>query len=97
MKLGSLDALGGALERIRALGMKPVLGNGVACDLGCWMEACVAARHIDNAGEMNGFLRARAGLLTPALEVRSGALRLQPGFVPQLAREPLAPYIVETK
>lgn len=97
MKLGSLDALGAALERIRALGMSPVLGNGVACDLGCWMEACVAARHIDNAGEMNGFLRARAGLLTQALEVRSGALLLQPGFVPQLARERLAPYIVETR
>jgi len=95
MKLGSLDALGAALERIRALGMTPVLGNGVACDLGCWMEACVAARHIDNAGEMNGFLRARAGLLTEALEVRSGAVILKPGFAPRLARERLQPYIVE--
>jgi L-Ala-D/L-Glu epimerase / N-acetyl-D-glutamate racemase len=97
MKLGSLDALGAALERIRALGMSPVLGNGVACDLGCWMEACVAARHIDNAGEMNGFLRARAGLLTEGLEVRSGAVILKPGFAPRLARERLAPYIVETR
>jgi L-alanine-DL-glutamate epimerase-like enolase superfamily enzyme len=97
MKLASLEALGEALERIRSLGMMPVLGNGVACDLGCWMEACVAARHIDNAGEMNGFLRARAGLLTEALEVRSGALVLKPGFAPKLARERLAPYIVETK
>jgi L-Ala-D/L-Glu epimerase len=97
MKLGSLDALGQALERIRALGMNPVLGNGVACDLGCWMEACVAARHIDNAGEMNGFLRARAGLLAQPLEVRSGALVLKPGFEARLARERLAPFIVETK
>jgi L-alanine-DL-glutamate epimerase-like enolase superfamily enzyme len=97
MKLGSLDALGHALERIRALGMKPVLGNGVACDLGCWMEACVAARHIDNAGEMNGFRRARTGLLTEELEVRSGALVLKPNFLVKLARERLAPFIVETK
>ena len=97
MKLGSLDALGAALERIRALGMSPVLGNGVACDLGCWMEACVAARHIDNAGEMNGFLRARAGLLTEGLEVRSGAVILKPGFAPRLARERLQPYIVESR
>jgi len=97
MKLGSLEALGRSLERIRALGMKPVLGNGVACDLGCWMEACAAARHIDNAGEMNGFLRARAGLLTEGLEVRSGALVLKPGFAPVLARERLAPYIVATR
>ena len=94
MKLGSLDALGAALERIRTLGMSPVLGNGVACDLGCWMEACVAARHIDNAGEMNGFLRARAGLLTEALEVRGGALILKPGFAPRLRA---SPYVVETR
>jgi o-succinylbenzoate synthase len=94
MKLGSLDALGAALERIRALGMKPVLGNGVACDLGCWMEACVAARHIDNAGEMNGFLRASAGLLTEALEVRGGALILKPSFAPRLRA---SPYVVETR
>jgi L-alanine-DL-glutamate epimerase-like enolase superfamily enzyme len=96
MKLGSLEALGRALERIRALGMKPVLGNGVACDLGCWMEACVAARHIDNAGEMNGFLRARAGILTEKLEVRAGSLLLKPDYKPILARERLQPYIVET-
>ena len=97
MKLGSLAALGAALERIRALGMGPVLGNGVACDLGCWMEACAAARHIDNAGEMNGFLRARAGLLTEGLEVRSGAVILKPGFAPRLARERLQPCIVESR
>jgi L-Ala-D/L-Glu epimerase len=96
MKLGSMQALAAALERIRSLGMKPVLGNGVACDLGCWMEACVAARHVDNAGEMNGFLKPRTGLLTQALEVRSGALMLEPGFSPQLARERVQPHIVET-
>jgi L-Ala-D/L-Glu epimerase len=94
MKLGSMAALGEALERIRALGMRPVLGNGVACDLGCWMEACVAARHIDNAGEMNGFLRAKAGLLNETLEVRDGALILKPGFAPKLRA---SPYVVETK
>lgn len=96
MKLGSLEALGRALERIRDLGMQPVLGNGVACDLGCWMEACVAAQHVDNAGEMNGFLRARAGLLGEALEVRGGALVLKPNFDARLARERMAPFVVET-
>jgi L-alanine-DL-glutamate epimerase-like enolase superfamily enzyme len=97
MKLGTLDALGRAIERIRSLGMKPVLGNGVACDLGCWMEACVAARHIDNAGEMNGFLKAKAGLLRDKLEVRAGALVLKPGFSPEPARDAFARYIVATQ
>lgn len=97
MKLGTLEALVQAIERIRALGMKPVLGNGVACDLGCWMEACIAARHIDNAGEMNGFLKARAPLLSEPLEVRAGAVLLKPGFKPQLAVEQIKPFIVETQ
>ncbi|HZM36938.1 MAG TPA: enolase C-terminal domain-like protein [Burkholderiales bacterium] len=95
MKLGTMAALGAALDRIRALGMTPVLGNGVACDLGCWMEACVAARHIDNAGEMNGFLRARAGVLSQPLEVREGALILKPGFVPALGN--VQPYVVDKR
>ena len=96
MKLGSLEALEQALRRIRALGMTPVLGNGVACDLGCWMEACIAARHVDNAGEMNGFLKARAQLLVAPLEMRGAAIRLAPGFAPRLALERLAPYHVAT-
>ena len=96
MKLGTLAALASALERIRALGMTPVLGNGVACDLGCWMEACVAARHIDNAGEMNGFLKVRARILSEDLEVREAAIRLAPGFAPRLAAERIAPYVVAT-
>jgi hypothetical protein len=97
MKAGGVTKLVEALNYIRERGMTPVLGNGVACDLGCWMEACVAARHIDNAGEMNGFLRARAGLLTGELEVRSGALLLKPGYTPVLARERLQPYVVATQ
>lgn len=80
MKLVSLGALVAAIERIRALGMIPVLGNGVACDLGCWMEACIAARHIDNAGEMNGFLKPHAGLLARPLAFEDGAIVLEPGF-----------------
>jgi len=96
MKLGTLRALAQALERVRALGMTPVLGNGVACDLGCWMEACIAARHIDNAGEMNGFLKTRAQLLSEPLEMRDAAIRLKPGFAPRLALERLAPYTIAT-
>ena len=96
MKLGTLEALAQALESIRRLGMTPILGNGVACDLGCWMEACVAARYIDNAGEMNGFLKAQTRLLRESLEVRDAAVRLRPNYVPCLATERLEPYVVAT-
>ncbi len=96
MKLGKLDALVEAIERIRALGMRPVLGNGVACDLGCWMEGCIAARHIDNAGEMNGFLKARAPLLTTGLAFHDGALWLDPDFSPRLDADNIKHFLVDT-
>jgi L-alanine-DL-glutamate epimerase-like enolase superfamily enzyme len=96
MKLVTLDALSIAIERIRALGMKPVLGNGVACDPGCWMEGCIAARQIDNAGEMNGFLKARAPLLRKALDFGDGAMRLKAGYSPQLDTANLETYLLDS-
>ena len=96
MKLVTLEALVQAIAHIRARGMRPVLGNGVACDLGCWLEACVAARHIDNAGEMNGFLKPHAHLLTQPLTFRDGALWLEPGYTPRLNYAVLERYRVDT-
>ncbi|HEX6136109.1 MAG TPA: enolase C-terminal domain-like protein [Casimicrobiaceae bacterium] len=83
MKFVGIDALAAAIARIRALGMTPVLGNGVACDLSCWMEACVAASLIDNAGEMNGFLKARRMLFAQPLAFERGDIVLG-GAVPTL-------------
>lgn len=79
MKAGSLSRLADQLELIRRLGMTPVLGNGVASDPGCWMEACVARRHIDNAGEMNGFLKPKSAIFETPLRVENGAMILEPG------------------
>jgi o-succinylbenzoate synthase len=89
MKCGGLEKLKRALERIRALGMTPVLGNGVACDLGCWMEACVAARVIDNAGEMNGFLKTAGSLFRRPLVVEDGTLVVPESFEPEIDRAAL--------
>jgi len=89
MKFVSIDALAGAIERIRALGLRPVLGNGVACDVGCWMEGCVAARHVDNAGEMNGFLKASRMLFAEPLAFEHGDIVLPDG-VPQLDYDALS-------
>ena len=96
MKLVTLNALSKAIERIRELGMKPVLGNGVACDPGCWMEGCIAARQIDNAGEMNGFLKARAPLLQNGLDFRDGAMQLKAGYAPRLDRAGLQAYLIDS-
>jgi L-alanine-DL-glutamate epimerase-like enolase superfamily enzyme len=87
MKLGGLARLERALQLIRELGMKPVLGNGVACDVGCWMEACIARSTIDNAGEMNGFLKPVAPLFVQPLRVARGAIVLEPDYAPVLDRD----------
>ena len=96
MKLVTLDALSKAIERTRELGMKPVLGNGVACDPGCWMEGCIAARQIDNAGEMNGFLKTRAPLFRNALDFGDGAMRLKADYAPQLDSDSLEAYLLDS-
>jgi len=94
MKLVAIDALVAAIGRIRTLGMRPVLGNGVAGDIACWMEALVAARHIDNAGEMNGFLKARGVLFAEPLRFEDGAIVVPPG-TPELDADVLAFYTRE--
>ena len=96
MKLGGLEALAGALDRIAELGLTAVLGNGVAGDLGCWMEACVARHKIAPAGEMaagemNGFLKPHMGLFAEPLQVERGAVLLPPER-PRLDPERLARY-----
>jgi len=91
MKFIGLDALAASIERIRAMGMQPVLGNGVAWDVSCWMEACVASASIDNAGEMNGFLKARRMLFTEPLGFDAGAI-VVPAGLPVLDVEALDLY-----
>jgi L-alanine-DL-glutamate epimerase-like enolase superfamily enzyme len=90
VKLVALADLETALRRIGALGMRGVLGNGVACDPGCWMEACVAARCIDNAGEMNGYLKLRTPLLANPPPLDKGAMVMAPGYRPVLDRDAIA-------
>jgi L-Ala-D/L-Glu epimerase len=95
MKLGTLDRLVQACLLVKRLGMEPVLGNGVATELGCWMEACVALRLIDNAGEMNGFLKPRARLFENPLTVENGAMIVPAGDPPRLDRAALDAATIE--
>jgi L-alanine-DL-glutamate epimerase-like enolase superfamily enzyme len=90
MKFNSLARLDSALARIASLGLTPVLGNGVATELSCWMEACIAARRIGNAGEMNGFLKPRERLFTEPLALRRGAIELPRGYRPQIDTDRVA-------
>jgi L-Ala-D/L-Glu epimerase / N-acetyl-D-glutamate racemase len=83
-RFGGLDLLREALDAVRQLNMEPVLGDGLASELGCWMEACVGSVTISNAGEFNGFLKPKVRLFTEPLELAAGALVLSPGFRPMI-------------
>jgi L-alanine-DL-glutamate epimerase-like enolase superfamily enzyme len=89
-RFGSLEALKQALEKVRELGMEPVLGDGLSSELGCWMEACVASRIIRNAGEFNGFLKPKTRLFIEPLEFVTGELVLAAGFTPKIKTDVLA-------
>ncbi|MGE8449127.1 MAG: mandelate racemase/muconate lactonizing enzyme family protein [Pseudomonadales bacterium] len=96
-KVGSAVMLRDALRRIRELGMTPVLGDGVSIEIGCWMEACVAAVAIENAGEMNGFLKVRERLFANPLPFRQGAIRLPAGYWPEVDRDVLTFHTRDSK
>ncbi|MFQ5995110.1 MAG: mandelate racemase/muconate lactonizing enzyme family protein [Acidiferrobacterales bacterium] len=97
MKAGGLADLAKALDHIRACGMEPVLGNGVACDVGCWMEACMMPGYVNNAGEMNGFLKTRSPLFQEPLIVEHDAIKLEPAFVPKLDQAMITQYTEATQ
>ncbi|MDB5487603.1 MAG: hypothetical protein JWQ58_1318 [Reyranella sp.] len=83
-KLGSLVHLEAALKRIAELGLTPVLGDGTATDISCWMEAAVARTTITNAGENNGFLKLTAPVFKNPLPFSRGAIQLPAGWWPEI-------------
>jgi len=96
MKAGSIARLAEGLQRIRTLGMTPVLGNGVASDVGCWMEGCVARVHIANAGEMNGFLKPISHVFRNPIAVENGGMVLEKGPMPSLNEHAITAAAEET-
>lgn len=89
-RFGSLDGLKQALGLVRALGMEPVLGDGISSELQCWMEGCVARDIIRNAGEFNGFLKPKVRLFTDPLRFEVGSLVLAAGYTPAIDANVLA-------
>lgn len=96
MKVGGLSRLTKALDYIRAHEMEPVLGNGVAGDIGCWMEACVASKMVSTTGEMNGSLKPTRSLLKNPLTITDGHVVLEPGYAPELDLDAVKAVTLET-
>jgi len=88
-KIGGVDMLVAALEKIRENGLTPVLGDGVSLEIGCWTEACVAAHSIDNAGEMNGFLKTKSKIFKNPWQFENGSIHIPAGYSPDICQEEL--------
>jgi L-alanine-DL-glutamate epimerase-like enolase superfamily enzyme len=94
MKLGRLNTLEKGLRQISDRGMTAVLGNGVATDLGCWMELCVALGNVKTAGEMNGFLKTPVQLLEPTLKCEGASVILD-GSTPKINLDAVRHHAIE--
>lgn len=96
-RVGGIERAQAALARARELGLVACFGDGVASEIGCWMEACIARGMVDTAGEMNGFLKPRVRLFTNPLHCERGAIALSPGFWPEINREVLTAHSVASE
>lgn len=94
-RFGGLRRLHEALVRVRDRGMRPVLGDGLACEISGWMEACVALHTIDNAGEFNGYLKPTVRVFEPPLGFEDGALTMPAAYRPTLDADTLAAQTIE--
>jgi o-succinylbenzoate synthase len=96
MKCGSFRYLENLIKKAVNAGLKVILGNGVATDIGCFHEAQVAHRTglTVHAGEMNGFLKGVDQFLEPPLRMEGENLIL-PACQPAVRWEIFSQYIVE--
>lgn len=85
-RVGGVDRAHVAIERARSLGLSVCLGDGVATELLCWVEACVARGHLRTAGDMNGFLKPRDRILENPLAFEAGSLVLKADYWPRMNR-----------
>lgn len=95
MRAGSFERLRRLILQARGAGLKVILGNGVASDIGDYHELVAASELIETAGEMNGFLKQEQSLLSNPYPLRRGAVELVAGYAPKLDWEKVDYYTVD--
>ena len=94
-RLATVENLVSKLKRISELGMRPVLGDGTASEIGCWMEACAWRDTVDNAGEFSGFLKFKFRTLKNPLPFEKGSIYLPAGYRPELDEDVVAKHTIK--
>lgn len=96
-RVGGVDRAISTMARARSAGLDICLGDGVATELMCWVEACVSRGFLNRAGDMNGFLKPRVRLLANPLPFRDGGIVLEAGYWPEIDRAALAAHQVRAE
>jgi o-succinylbenzoate synthase len=86
-RVGGVDRALATMARARDAGLGICLGDGVATELMCWVEASVSRGFVKRAGDMNGFLKPKTRLLANPLPFRDGGIVLEPGYWPEVDRD----------
>ena len=92
----SITRLKEAIKFAHELGLKIVLGDGLGAEINCWMEAKIADKLIDNAGEYNGFLKIepQARILSNPLKFKNGFLLISENWNLEIDRDKLEKYTI---
>lgn len=96
MKSGSIERLISMINKAKSGGLKVVMGNGVAGEIGCLHEIWVAETHIETDGEMNGFLKLNTSILQQPLEAQNGVATIPQGFQMKLDHKKVQKFHVKT-
>ena len=85
-----------AIRFAQKLGLKIVLGDGLGTEINCWMEAKIADKLINNAGEYNGFLKIepQARILSNPLKFKNGFLLISENWNLEIDRDKLEKYTI---
>ena len=98
MKAGSARRLSELIALARRLGLKVILGNGVAGEIGCYHEAVASLEAgLETAGEMNGFLKVRRSVLTEPIKTKAGGVVVAAALDPAPSPERLSEIAVERR
>lgn len=96
MKSGSRRLLAEQIALAQRQGLKVVLGNGVAGEIGCYHEALAGLQAgLEAAGEMNGFLKIRRSVLPEPIISKDGGIVVVPGFDPKPSADHIAEMAID--
>ena len=76
-------------------GLKVVVGNGVAGEIGCVQEALISQKLINNAGEMNGFARQKENMFSNDIILRNGRMSVPNSYFDNLNYDRMEQYVKE--